>query len=49
LNADEMIKETLIFNEGQLLPRMSPFHIAYGIGKKLSLRLRRFYCFSSAA
>lgn len=33
LNADEMIKETLIFNEGQPLSADAPFHIAYGIDK----------------
>lgn len=33
LNADEMIKETIVFNEGQPAPVVSPFHIAYGIDK----------------
>lgn len=33
LNADEMIKETIIFNKGQPLSTDSPFHIAYGIDK----------------
>ncbi|WP_052282738.1 lipopolysaccharide 3-alpha-galactosyltransferase [Kluyvera genomosp. 1] len=33
LKADEMIKETIVFNEGQTLSADTPFHIAYGIDK----------------